>query len=151
MTTIHGVIHGTTIALEKEPGFPNGQAVAVSIERIEPKPAGDASQDIPKVETWIDRLVFDSAVRPGERIVKGTTLAAEEPVSEMEAGRSDRDLLHAHPELTAEDAEALHHYSRTPLPIRRSFGAWADDSEELDKFLEWNRQRRKLKRREIDP
>ena len=32
--------------------------------------------------------------------------------------------------------------------IRRSAGAWADDAEELDKFLEWNRQQRKLGRRE---
>jgi hypothetical protein len=30
--------------------------------------------------------------------------------------------------------------------LRRSFGAWADEAEELDKFLEWNRQRRKLSR-----
>ena len=35
--------------------------------------------------------------------------------------------------------------------IRRSAGAWADDAEELDKFLEWNRQRRKIGRREIEP
>ena len=33
--------------------------------------------------------------------------------------------------------------------IRRSAGAWADDAEELDKFLEWNRQQRKLGRPEI--
>jgi hypothetical protein len=28
--------------------------------------------------------------------------------------------------------------------IRRSAGAWADDAEELDKYLEWNRQQRKI-------
>lgn len=33
--------------------------------------------------------------------------------------------------------------------IRRSAGAWADDAEELDRYLEWNRQRRKLGRRGI--
>jgi hypothetical protein len=40
-----------------------------------------------------------------------------------------------------------------PLPpgegIRRSAGAWADDAEELDKFLEWNRQQRKIGRPEV--
>lgn len=35
--------------------------------------------------------------------------------------------------------------------IRRSAGAWADDAEELDRFLDWNRQQRKLSRRAIDP
>ncbi len=34
---------------------------------------------------------------------------------------------------------------------RRSAGAWAEDAEELDEFLEWNRQQRKLGRRELDP
>lgn len=33
--------------------------------------------------------------------------------------------------------------------ILRSAGAWADDTEELDKFLEWNRQQRKIGRREV--
>jgi hypothetical protein len=36
--------------------------------------------------------------------------------------------------------------------LRRAFGAWAgDDEEELDKYLEWNRQQRKVNRPEIDP
>jgi hypothetical protein len=33
--------------------------------------------------------------------------------------------------------------------IRRSAGAWAEDADELDTFLEWNRQQRKLHRREV--
>jgi hypothetical protein len=33
--------------------------------------------------------------------------------------------------------------------IRRSAGAWDDDAEGLDEYLEWNRQRRKLTRGEI--
>ncbi|HPD29964.1 MAG TPA: hypothetical protein PLL20_08220 [Phycisphaerae bacterium] len=32
--------------------------------------------------------------------------------------------------------------------LRRSAGAWADDAEGLDRYLEWNRQQRKLGRRE---
>ena len=35
--------------------------------------------------------------------------------------------------------------------LRRSAGAWADDIEGLDQYLEWNRQQRKLSRRELEP
>jgi hypothetical protein len=35
--------------------------------------------------------------------------------------------------------------------LRRSAGAWADDIEGLDRYLEWNRQQRKLSRRELEP
>ena len=42
-----------------------------------------------------------------------------------------------------------------PLPagegLRRAFGGWAEDAEELDQFLAWNRQQRKINRPEIDP
>jgi len=45
--------------------------------------------------------------------------------------------------------------AREKLPpgegLRRAFGGWADDAEELDKYLEWNRQQRKLARRDIEP
>ena len=34
--------------------------------------------------------------------------------------------------------------------LRRSFGAWAEDAEELDAYLEWNRQQRKQSRRGIE-
>ena len=34
--------------------------------------------------------------------------------------------------------------------LRRAFGTWAEDAEELDKFLDWNRQQRKLGRRRMD-
>lgn len=151
MTTIQGVIHGTTIELEREPGLADGQAVAVTIERIERTSASATPQDIPRVELWMDRLVFDSTVHPTERIVKGTRLEAEALVAEMERGRSDEEMLQGHPELSREDVVALRHYARTPIGIRRSFGGWADEAEELDKYLEWTRQQRKLRRREIDP
>jgi len=35
--------------------------------------------------------------------------------------------------------------------IRRSAGAWAEDAEELDKYMEWSRQQRKVDRPEIEP
>lgn len=34
--------------------------------------------------------------------------------------------------------------------LRRLAGAWAEDAEELDRYLEWNRQQRKLNRPEIE-
>jgi hypothetical protein len=33
--------------------------------------------------------------------------------------------------------------------LRRAAGAWADDAEELERYLEWNRQQRKGSRPEI--
>jgi len=35
--------------------------------------------------------------------------------------------------------------------LRRAFGGWAEDAEELDAYLEWNRQQRKMSRPEIAP
>jgi hypothetical protein len=35
--------------------------------------------------------------------------------------------------------------------LRRAFGGWAEDGEELDKFLEWTRQQRTIRRAEIEP
>jgi hypothetical protein len=69
-----GVIHGRTIELQEEPGLPDGQAVAVTIQRIEPSSAAARPDHIPQVESWVGRLIFDRAVHPTERIVKGTPL-----------------------------------------------------------------------------
>ena len=33
--------------------------------------------------------------------------------------------------------------------LQRAAGSWSDDPEGLDRFLEWNRQQRKVKRREL--
>lgn len=44
---------------------------------------------------------------------------------------------------------------QAPLPpgegIHRSAGAWEEDAAELDQYLEWNRQQRKLGRPRIGP
>jgi len=147
---MQGVIHGKTIELEKEPGLPDGQAVAVTIQRLVLGQAGVPQEPLPKVETWCQRIVFDSAVSPTEKVVKGTSLLAEPLVAELERGNSHEELLRAHPELTAEDVTALQNYARTPVGLRRSLGAWAEDAEELDEYLAWTRQQRKISRREIE-
>jgi hypothetical protein len=33
--------------------------------------------------------------------------------------------------------------------LKRAAGSWSDDPERLDRFLEWNRQQRKINRREL--
>ncbi len=33
--------------------------------------------------------------------------------------------------------------------LKRAAGTWSDDPEGLDRFLEWNRQQRKINRREL--
>lgn len=77
-TVLKGVVHGKTIELEDESGFPDGQEVNVTVQPVREQLA------------------------PGEG-------------------------------------------------LRRAFGAWADDADELDRFLEWNRQQRKIGRPEIEP
>ncbi len=52
--------------------------------------------------------------------------------------------------MTAADVRALRVYARAPEWIRRKAGAWAEDGEDLDEYLEWTRQQRKIGRREIE-
>ncbi len=35
--------------------------------------------------------------------------------------------------------------------LRRAFGGWADDAEELERFMAWNRRQRKVGRSEPEP
>ena len=35
--------------------------------------------------------------------------------------------------------------------LKQAFGSWAEDSDELDQYLEWNREQRKLPRSEKEP
>jgi hypothetical protein len=38
---------------------------------------------------------------------------------------------------------------RSREPLKRAAGSWSDDPEGLDQFLQWNRQQRKIKRRDL--
>src|SRR5262245_47837125 len=110
--TMQGVIHGKTIELEREPGFPEGQAVTVEIRPIPAKtPAGDE----PPPPWWLEHLDIDPSVRVGKFVIKGTRLLVDALVEELEAGRSEQELLHAHPELKEKDAAAVREYAKTPL------------------------------------
>ncbi len=77
--TIKGVVRGRTIELESEPGLPDGQTVAVTVQTVEPKDS---------------QAAFEA--------------------------------------------------------LKRAAGGWEnDDPEGLEKYLEWNRQQRKVRRPEI--
>ena len=144
-----GVIHGKTIELDREPNIPNGEAVTVAVQRD--SPAASSPGPVPSVESWCQRIVFDSTISPTEKVVKGTRLLAEQLLTELLlGGKSDEEFLKAHPELTPEDVAALRNFGQTPVGLRRSFGGWAEDALELDKYLEWTRQNRKIRRREFE-
>ena len=138
MATIEGVIHGKTIELDRESGLPEGQRVAVEVSPLDERPA------------WLERFVVDPAVMPGKFVIKGTPLLVDELVRLVAAGRTDEELQQLHPELTPADAEAVRHYACVPDGLRQSFGGWVGDSEELDKYLDWTRQQRKVRRPEIE-
>ena len=137
MASIEGVIHGKSIELERESGFPDGQRVAVEVCPLDERPA------------WLERFVVDPTVMPGKFVIKGTRLLVDDLVQLAAEGRTGEDLKNLHPELTDADVEAVMHYARVPEGLRRSFGGWATDADELDDYLDWTRQQRKVPRPEI--
>jgi uncharacterized protein (DUF433 family) len=137
-TLLKGVIHGRTIELEQEPELPDGQRVSVQVQPEEPPPK------------WLERFTVDPSIALGKLLIRGTRLLAEDVAQLVEQGRSDEELRSLHPELTAEDVDAVRQYAKVPTGLRSSFGGWAEDAEELDEYLEWTRHNRKLKRREIE-
>ena len=137
MPTIQGVIHGKTIELERAPGLPEGQRVAVEVSPLDDRPA------------WLERLVVDPTVLAGKFVIKGTRLPVDDLVQLAAEGRTDAELQQLHPELTPADLEAVHQYERVPEGLRRSFGGWAEDADELENYLDWTRQYRKIRRPEV--
>jgi uncharacterized protein (DUF433 family) len=138
MATIHGVIHGKTIELERESGLPEGQRIAVDLRPIDEPPA------------WLERFTVDPAIRSGKFVNKGTPLLVDDLLQLVDEGRGDEDLRQTYPELSTADLEGVRNYARVPEGKRRSFGGWAEDAKELDEYLDWTRQQRKLRRREIE-
>jgi uncharacterized protein (DUF433 family) len=138
MATINGVIHGKKIELEQELGLADGQRIVVEVRPLDEPPA------------WLDRFAVDPTVRPGSFVIKGTQLLVDDLVDLVLTGRSDEDLRQTHPMLSLADLDAVRNYARVPEGLRRSFVGWAEDAEDLDEYLDWTRQQRKLKRRELD-
>jgi uncharacterized protein (DUF433 family) len=138
MSTVRGGVHDKTKELEQEPGPPEGRRGAVEVRPQDEPPA------------WLDRFVVDPSVRPGKFVIKGTRLLVDDLVQRVVEGRGDEELRRIHPELAPADVEAVRHYARVPEGLRRSFGGWAEDAEELDKYLEWARAQRRVHRRELE-
>ncbi len=82
--------------------------------------------------------------------VHGQTIEFDEPLP-CDDGQRVRVMLI--PEQPAVTSEALPPGGTLPLGegLRRAFGAWADDGEELDRFIEETHAARKLDRPEIEP
>ena len=139
VTLLRGVVHGRTIELEHEPELPDGQRVSVQVQLEELPPK------------WLERFTVDPSIALGKLLIQGTRLLAEDVARLVEEGRSDVDLRRLYPELTAEDVEAMRHYVKVPAGLRSSFGGWAEDAEELDKFLEDLRESRRQERPEPNP
>jgi len=135
---MRGVVHGKTIEVEGDLNLPEGQQVTVIVQPEEPPPK------------WLERLTVDPSIAPGKLLIKGSRLLAEDLARLVDEGCSDEDLRRLHPQLTAEDVDAVRQYAKVPEGLRLAFGGWAEDAEELDKYLEWNRQRGELSRPEVD-
>lgn len=146
ITTFRTVIHGRTIELPWDLGLPEGHVVEVTIKT---RPDVESTPE-PPLPWWLERLDVDPTVRPGKFVIKGTRLLADALVELVEGGRSDQELLQTHPELTLEDVAAVREYAKVPLGLRRSFGAWADEADEVDKFIEETYRLRRAPHRRIE-
>lgn len=103
----------------------------------------------PAASDRLEHFTVDASIAPAKIIVKGTRLLAQDMAGLIEEGHSDDALRRMHPELTADDIDALHEYVKVPATLRGLFGAWADDAEELDKFLEEMRRQRRMPCRDL--
>jgi uncharacterized protein (DUF433 family) len=144
VTTFRTRLHGRNIELPWELGLPEGHEIEVTIRTC---PEVESLREPPP--WWLERFEVNPAVVPGKLVIKGTEVRADALVSLMEEGQSDEDLLRAHPELTPQDVQAVREYAKVPVGLRRSFGAWAEDAEELDRFIEETYRLRRMDRREI--
>ena len=85
-------------------------------------------------------MTMYATVRRG--VVHGKTIELDE-----ETGLSDGQEVN----VLVQPVEAGEQRLSPGEGLRRAFGGWAEDAEELDAYLEWNRQQRKMSRREIAP
>jgi len=75
---------------------------------------------------------------------------ADTLIEAFDGGRSGPELLSQYPELTQEDLDAIREYAKVPLAMRRSFGAWADEADDLDAYLELTRRDREASARRAE-
>ena len=85
-------------------------------------------------------MVTPATVRRG--VIHGKTIELDE-----DTGLSDGQEVN----VLVQPVEAGEQHLPPGEGLRRAFGGWAEDAEELDAYLEWNRQQRKMSRPEIAP
>jgi len=85
-------------------------------------------------------MATPATVRHG--VVHGKTIELDE-----DTGLSDGQEVHVVVQPIEPDEQLL----PPGEGLQRAFGGWAEDAEELDAYLEWNRQQRKMSRPEIAP
>ncbi|MGH7139945.1 MAG: DUF433 domain-containing protein [Pirellulales bacterium] len=144
ITSFKTSVHDGTIELPCNLALPEGHIVEVTI-----RTCPDVESTEPPPPEWLEHFTVDAAIAPAKIIIKGTRLLAEDVAKLVEEGHSDEDLRRLHPELTADDIDALHHYVKVPATLRRLFGAWADEADELDKCLEELRRLRAIPSRDL--
>jgi uncharacterized protein (DUF433 family) len=146
ITSFRTTVHGRTIELPWDLGLPEDRIIEVTIKTC---PDVESPPE-PPLPRWLERLEVDASGAPGRFVLKGTQLRAEALVELLEAGKSEEELLAAHPELTPEDVAAVREYAKLPLSFRRSSAYSAEEAEELDKFVEETYRRRRASGREIE-
>src|SRR5947209_16677142 len=103
-TILKGTIHGKTIELDREPGYPDGQSVTVEVHPViveKPIPAAGGPPG------WLARMEVNPAVRIGKFVIKGSKLEVDELVRFLEKGRNEEDLVRAYSALDKADVEAV--------------------------------------------
>jgi uncharacterized protein (DUF433 family) len=144
-TSFRTKLHGRSIELPWELGLPDGHVIEVTIKTC---PEVESPPEPPPPD-WLERFEVNPAVNLGKFVIKSTEVRVDALVSLVEAGKSDEDMLLAHPDLTPQDVSAVREYAKVPLGLRQSFGAWAEDAEELDRFIAETYQLRRKDRPEI--
>lgn len=147
MKTLSGVIKGKVIELAEEPGLPDGQQVTVTLYAV----PQEGAIIVPKepLPWWFERLAMDPSVRQGKFVIKGTRLLADDVVTRMEQGLTDDEIVQAYPALSPADVAAVREYAKVPARMRQLAGAWAEEAESLDEYLEWNRRQKQVSRRDL--
>ena len=74
--------------------------------------------------------------------VHGKTITLEQPIEIAEG-----EIV----ELTITRFQSSSGQRKPGEGVRQSAGSWAEDANELDEYLEWNREQRRQSRPEIEP
>ena len=146
-TILNSQVHGSAI----ETGKPDDQVIAAETASGHPmtKDLG-TNGGADSSPWWLDHLTVNPTIRLGKFVVKGTAFEADYLVEWVEKGSTDEEILRKHSGLLPLDIAAVREFASLPLAMRRSFGAWADDTPELDEYLERNRGQRKCVRGGLD-